>query len=69
MLGDIRVRFNVVDPEEISVIGKFTSEPMARVSVINDLKSSDLEVGMAHAGAHSFEVSELGLIFCSSSEI
>jgi hypothetical protein len=57
--GDIRVRFSVLDPQEISVVGKYEpplppSPP--RVALLDNLKRSKMTIGLVHSGAYSFEV-------------
>jgi len=52
--GDIRVRFRVVDPSEVTVVGKYSKEPTPRVGIIDNLHDSTARLGFVHAGAHSY---------------
>lgn len=61
--GDIRVRFKVVDPEKISVVGKYIPSPTQRVGIIDNLKNTDFQLGLVHAGAHSYEVLSVFFVF------
>lgn len=52
--GDIRVRFRAVDPRSISVVGKYVPQPTPRVGIIDNLNTATIELGLVHAGDHSY---------------
>ena len=62
--GDVRSRFHVVDPRDISVVGKFEPNPTAHIELVDNLASTDIHVGLVHAGAHPYGVCELLQCVC-----
>eukprot|EP00038_Savillea_parva_P031520 m.87486 g.87486 ORF g.87486 m.87486 type:complete len:464 (-) comp9703_c0_seq2:1742-3133(-) len=53
--GDIRVRYRVADPREISVVGTVHGDgTRTSVGIIDNLKSTEMPVGFVHAGIHTF---------------
>jgi hypothetical protein len=55
--GDIRVRFRVADPSDVSVIGRVHGSVREGLSVrlIEGLKSTNQPIGFVHAGDHSYD--------------
>eukprot|EP00035_Acanthoeca_spectabilis_P039917 m.65865 g.65865 ORF g.65865 m.65865 type:complete len:458 (+) comp9789_c0_seq3:87-1460(+) len=53
--GDIRVRYRVADPKDVSVIGLVRGDRPPSIGLIDGLRSTPLAVGFVHAGEHTYD--------------